>query len=200
MSESGYGRPWGETVQLLTRLLGALKFRDRTGADIPPDIGFDRLSHLALELYRERRVLYAIGNGASASMASHFAADMAKNGRLHTQVFSDLSLITAIANDLAYEEVFAEPLRRVGRQGDVLLAISSSGRSPNILRAVKVARELGVAIVTLSAMDADNALRQLGDLNAYVPACSYGGAETAHAAVLHQWIDHVVSRQNGEES
>ena len=69
-------------------------------------------------------------------MASHFAADLAKNGKLHVQVFSDLALITAISNDLGYEEVFAEPLRRMGSSGDLLVAISSSGRSENILAAV----------------------------------------------------------------
>jgi D-sedoheptulose 7-phosphate isomerase len=185
--------PWNDTVDRLSGLLRALEFH--ADGPLPIDTGFAKLATLALGVFTNRRVLYAIGNGASASMASHFAADMAKNGKLHTQVFSDLSLITAVANDLAYEEVFAEPLRRVGKRGDVLVAISSSGRSPNILRAVEVARSLGVTVVTLSAMSADNPLRQAGDVNAYVPAGTYGGAETAHAAVLHQWIDLVVETQ-----
>jgi D-sedoheptulose 7-phosphate isomerase len=189
---------WSDTVDRLTRLLHGLDFRNADGGPMDVDDGFAHLTTLALDVFRDRRVLYAIGNGASASMASHFAADMAKNGRLHTQVFSDLSLITAVANDLAYEEVFAEPLRRVGERGDVLVAISSSGRSPNILRAVEVARERGVTVVTLSGMDADNPLRCMGDLNGYIPANTYGGAETAHAAVLHQWIDLVVDAQKEE--
>lgn len=186
--------PWNDTVDRLAGLLRGLDFRNAQGA-LDVDEGFANLANLAFDVFKNRRVLYAIGNGASASMASHFAADMAKNGKLHTQVFSDLSLITAVANDLAYEEVFAEPLRRVGECGDVLVAISSSGRSPNILRAVEVARGLGVTVVTLSAMSAENPLRSTGDINAYIPAASYGGAETAHAAVLHQWIDLVVEAQ-----
>ena len=189
---------WTQTVDRLAGLLHALEFHNADGGPMAADDGFAKLATLALDVFRERRVLYAIGNGASASMASHFAADMAKNGRLHTEVFSDLSLITAVANDLAYSEVFAEPLRRVGERGDVLVAISSSGRSPNILRAVEVARGLGVTIVTLSGMDADNPLRRLGDINGYIPATSYGGAETAHAAVLHEWIDLVVETQENQ--
>jgi D-sedoheptulose 7-phosphate isomerase len=124
-------------------------------------------------------------------MASHFAADLAKNGHLHTQVFSDLSLITAISNDMGYEHVFAEPLRRRAQPQDMLVAISSSGNSPNLLKAAEVARDKGLTLVTLTAMAPDNALRQLGDLNLYVGASTYGLAETAHAAVLHHWMDQV---------
>src|SRR5439155_15434224 len=108
---------------------------------------------------------YLIGNGASASMASHFAADLAKNAHLHTEVFSDLALITAISNDMGYEHVFAEPLSRRARRGDMLVAISSSGRSPNVLRAVETARRLGLFVVTLSAFAPDNHLRAQGHVN-----------------------------------
>lgn len=132
-----------------------------------------------------------IGNGASASMASHISADLAKNALVHTQVFSDLSLITAMANDINYDSVYSEPLRSRGNPGDMLIAISSSGRSQNILNAVITANGLRMTVVTLSAMDADNQLRGKGDLNVYVPAMTYGHAETCHAATLHAWMDSV---------
>ena len=124
-------------------------------------------------------------------MASHFAAELAKNGCIHTEVFSDLSLITAISNDLGYEHVFAEPLRRRARGGDMLVAISSSGRSPNILAAAAVARGRKMDVITLTAMDDDNPLRQAGTLNAWIPARRYGDAESCHAFVLHAWMDDV---------
>lgn len=146
-----------------------------------------------------RRTVFVIGNGASASMASHVAADLAKNAHVHTEVFSDLSLITAIANDMSYEEVFAEPLRRRMKDGDMLVAISSSGQSANILRAVREAKTLGGYIVTLSAMRQENMLRDLGHLNFYVPAETYGMAETCHAAILHHWIDRMVGMMGGSE-
>ena len=78
-------------------------------------------------------------------MASHFSADLAKNGNLHTQVFSDLSLITAISNDISYEQVFAVPLAKWAQKGDMLVAISSSGGSPNVLAGAKVATERGAS-------------------------------------------------------
>jgi D-sedoheptulose 7-phosphate isomerase len=135
--------------------------------------------------------MYFIGNGASASMASHYSADMAKNGHLHTQVFSDLSLITAISNDIGYEDVFSIPLERRAIKGDMLVAISSSGSSPNILKAVETALRIDLTVITLSAMAPDNPLRQMGSLNFYIPAGTYGHAETGHAAILHHIMDIV---------
>lgn len=183
--------PWQAEVRQLAELLSGLSFRDPSGRELDCEAGFARWLEWTLALREGRRTVYLVGNGASASMASHFAADLAKNGHLHTQVFSDLSLITAISNDMGYEHVFAEPLRRRAQPQDMLVAISSSGNSPNLLCAAEVAREKGLHLVTLTAMGPDNALRQLGDLNLYVGARTYGLAETAHAAVLHHWMDQV---------
>ena len=124
-------------------------------------------------------------------MASHFAADMVKNTGIRTIVFTDLALITALANDFAFEEVYSKPLGWFMKRGDMLVAISSSGNSPNIVRAVEAAKKIGAMVVTLSAMKGDNAIRKVGELNFYVPAESYGLAETAHAAILHYWMDLV---------
>ncbi|KHK00284.1 putative phosphoheptose isomerase [Desulfovibrio sp. TomC] len=117
------------------------------------------------------------------------SADLAKNAHVHTQVFTDMSLLTAVANDISFAEVFAEPLRRCINPEDMLVAISSSGNSPNVVRAVNVARDAGAFIVTLSAMDSGNSIRTMGDLNYWLPARTYGLAETSHAAILHYWMD-----------
>jgi D-sedoheptulose 7-phosphate isomerase len=182
---------WPDHVARVTTLLCAVSFRDRQGNDIGAARGFDRWRALTLNLRRRRGTVFLIGNGASASMASHMAADLAKNARLHTEVFSDLSLITAISNDMGYEHVFSEPLSRRVRAGDLLVAISSSGKSPNVLAAVKVAARARAAVVTLSAMSAANPLRASGTLNIYVPAPTYGFAESCHATILHHWMDLV---------
>lgn len=188
---------WQRYVEELTGLLTGLAFTRRDGAGMGVDEGYGTWRDLTLRVRSQRRTAYMIGNGASASMASHFAADLAKNGRLHTQTFFDLALITAISNDISYEQVFAEPLRRRGEGGDMLVAISSSGRSPNILAAAAVAADLGMTIVTLTAKDPANPLRARGDLNLYVPAQTYGMAETAHAAALHRWMD-LIQMADGE--
>jgi len=182
---------WRTEVDTLTVLLSQMQFTDRDRQALETDAAFQRWRDLTLELRRREGTIYLIGNGASASMASHFAADLAKNGHLHTQVFSDLSLLTAISNDVSYEDIFVIPLQRRGREGDMLISISSSGCSPNILKATRLARELDMTIVTLTGFSPDNPLRRIGDLNAYVAGTSYGHTETSHAAILHHWMDLV---------
>ena len=182
-------KSWEAVTGRMGELLAALSFRDAAGAELGADEGFERWRRATLKVRKERHTVYLVGNGASASMASHLAADLAKNARMHTQVFSDLSLVTAISNDMGFEHVFSEPLRRRGRADDMLVAISSSGKSPNILAVIDAAREIGMTIVTLSAMSADNPSRPRGELNAYVPAQTYSNAEACHACILHHWMD-----------
>ena len=182
-------KSWKNEVDQFHSILYALSFQGHDGTELGTDKGFQIWKDLTIEVREKRRSVYLIGNGASASMASHFAADLAKNAHLHTEVFSDLSLITAISNDMGYEWVFAEPLRRRAKKGDMLVAISSSGCSKNILHAIEVAKKIGLKIVTLSAMSPQNPLRSKGLLNAYVNAETYGHAETCHSAILHHWMD-----------
>lgn len=181
--------PWSDKVGTLARILAALEVTDRSGGSLGADRGFALWFAEACRVRGARRYCYMIGNGASASMASHFAADVAKNGRIFTQVFTDPALVTALGNDLGYEHVFAEPIRHRGQPGDLLIAISSSGKSPNILGGVAAAREKGLYVITLSAMNAENPLRRSGDLNFWVDAKTYGNAETSHATILHHWMD-----------
>jgi len=185
---------WQSHIEEIRRTLQLFTAADPLGQEIEPDRAFEQWKELTLLARERRKTIYLIGNGASASMASHISADLAKNAHLHTEVFSDLSLITAVANDLGYEEVFAEPLRRRITEGDMLVAISSSGRSPNIIQACKEAVKRGGIVITLSAMKTDNPLRSSGMLNFYVPGRTYGMAETCHAAILHFWIDQVVGQ------
>ncbi|MEN9359447.1 MAG: hypothetical protein RL095_982 [Verrucomicrobiota bacterium] len=179
-------------ISALQRQLERVEITDGSGASLSPDQGFARLKELSLAARSRRSALYFVGNGASASMASHFSTDLAKNAGLATHTFSDPALLTCLANDLGSAEIFSAALNRCGRQGDVLVAISSSGSSPNILRALQSADELGMGIVTFTGMKADNPSRRLGDLNFWVPCSTYGHAETAHAALLHHWVDLLV--------
>ena len=155
--------------------------------------GFARWVQITFDGQQQGRRLYLAGNGASAMMASHFAADACKNGGLSAMAFNDAALLTATANDVAFEEVFALPLRRLARAGDLLIAISSSGNSPNIVKAVEAARAMALTIVTLTGMAADNRARGMGDLNFHVPLARYGWVECAHQLVLHYWLDQYLN-------
>ena len=186
---------WKQNITNLYNLLGTLSVLNSQGNDLDADEAFARLTELTFRVNSEGGTIYFIGNGASASMASHFAADMAKNGGVRTMVFTDLSLLTAVANDVSYEDVYAEPLKLYMKKEDMIVAISSSGDSQNIVRAVVQAKKLGGTVITISAMKEDNAIKKLGDLNFYVPAKTYGLAETAHAAILHFWMDMVETKR-----
>ena len=187
----GHRAGWSEGVAALTRCLGGVCATVDGGEPIDCDTAFDLWCETTEIVRQAERVIYLIGNGASASMASHFSADLAKNADLHTQVFTDISLLTAVANDMSYDMVFVAPLRRRLKPGDMVVAISSSGNSPNVLKAAEFAASRKATIVTLSAMQPANALRQLGTLNFWLPAETYGLAETSHAAILHYWMDNV---------
>ena len=130
-----------------------------------------------------------VGNGGSAGIASHLAIDYSKNGGMRSLAFNDASALTCLGNDLGYENVFAKQLDFHARAGDLLIAISSSGRSPNVLAAVKMARTRDCRVVTYSGFTEDNDLRRTGDVNFFVRSREYGFVEVSHLALCHAVLD-----------
>jgi D-sedoheptulose 7-phosphate isomerase len=135
------------------------------------------------------RKLIFIGNGGSAGIASHLAIDFSKNGGLRALAFNDASALTCLGNDLGYEHVFAKQLDFHAWPGDALMAISSSGASPNILAGVATARTRSCTVITFSGFSENNPLRRTGDLNFYVRSRAYGFVEIAHLALCHAILD-----------
>lgn len=138
-----------------------------------------------------RKVLF-IGNGGSAAIASHMAIDFWKNGKMPAMAFNDSSLLTCISNDFGYKYVFEKPIEIFATKGDVLFAISSSGKSENILGGVDAARGKGCTIITLSGFKEDNPLRAIGDFNFYVPSLEYGPVEVIHQYICHWVLDIII--------
>lgn len=184
---------WPDYVGTASACLRDLAVTTGAGAALTPAEGFRRWIALADEGRAQGQRLYFIGNGASAMMASHFAADACKNAGLSALAFNDASLLTAIGNDVAFDEIFALPLARLARAGDLVVAISSSGNSPNIIRALDTARTMALNIVTLTGKSAANRARTRGDLNFHVPADRYGWVECAHQLILHYWLDQYLN-------
>ncbi|WHO76811.1 SIS domain-containing protein [Rhizobium sp. BT03] len=135
-----------------------------------------------------RKIIF-IGNGGSAAIASHMATDYSKNGGLRAMAMNDGATLTCLSNDLGYENVFAKQIEMHANEGDLLVAISSSGRSESITKAVRTTREKGGAVITLSGFAPGNPLRALGDLNFYVASDQYGYVEIAHLAICHAILD-----------
>ena len=173
----------------LARNLYRVEVQDRDGVALLQGeaiglvIGWARTAHAA------GRKLMFIGNGGSAGICSHMATDYSKNGNLRSLAFNDGAMLTCLGNDLGYENVFAKQIDIHGMEGDLLMAISSGGRSRNILEGVAAARRKGCRIVTLSGFGADNPLRKLGDINFYLPSDQYGFVEIGHLAICHAILD-----------
>ena len=184
---------WREYLDAVAAGLGGVAATGPAGVDVALPEAFERWVRMTRDVHAAGGSVYLVGNGGSAMIAGHFATDACKNGGLRAMAFNEASMLTAAANDLAFSEVFAVPLARLARAGDLLISISSSGNSPNVVRAIEVARGAGLHVVTLSGKAADNRSRRLGDLNFYVPAQRYGWVESAHHIVMHYWLDQYLN-------
>jgi len=173
----------------LADLLRGTEVTDRNSEKVPLDEGCEWVRTTAHEAHDAGNKIIFIGNGGSAGIASHLAIDFSKNGGLRSLAFNDPAALTCLGNDLGYENVFAKQLDFHARPGDLLVAISSSGRSPNILGAVKMAQARGCKVATFSGFTAENELRRTGDINFYVGSREYGFVEVAHLALCHAVLD-----------
>ena len=175
--------------ETLNRLSLATVATDGAGRELPMDEAFRWVNKATLDTHQAGNTVMFIGNGGSAGIASHMAIDFAKCGGVRSVCFNDGSALTCLGNDLGYESVFAFPIAMHGRAGDLLMAISSSGRSANILKGEEAARAKGCRVVTFSGFRSDNPLRSMGDVNFYVPSSAYGFVEVIHQTLIHAILD-----------
>ena len=150
-----------------------------------------RAGELLLDCHRRGGTVFVLGNGGSAATASHFACDLAKGTRTAglpafrvMPLTDNVPLLTAWANDTSFDRVFAEQVAALVRPGDLVVAISVSGDSPNVLAAVEVARELGARTCALSGRSGGR-LYRLADLTVRVPSDAIEQVEDAHAIIAH---------------
>lgn len=150
--------------------------------------------------------IFFIGNGGSASTASHFANDLAIGTNSYKNTFRVISLcdnnaiISAVGNDFSYEEIFSRQLKVLGKKGDLLVAISASGNSPNLVKAFETAKECSIKTVALTSFDGGK-LKEMADEVVHVPAerGEYGPAEDAHLIINHligAYINRLVKTEN----
>lgn len=156
--------------------------------------GMELLVDIFTEKKRAGAKVYFIGNGGSAAIASHMTADFMKNGGMNTVSLYDNAVTTCMGNDYGYEHVFSKPLSFLADEGDLLVAISSSGKSKNIINSIKVAEEKNVTVVSLTGFDDDNLARIEADVSVYVPSHKYGIVESIHNLILQEIVDHIMER------
>lgn len=173
----------------------------RLAADVAGQLGepVERAGRLIVESMRSGGKLLACGNGGSAADAQHFVAELV--GRMGPERQSlpaitlsvDPSAVTAIGNDYGYENVFARQVEGLGRSGDVLLAISTSGKSPNVLRAIRAARARGMSVVALAGQGGDALLGEC-EVSFHIPSANTQRVQELHMAVLHAVCEYIDAR------
>ena len=129
--------------------------------------------------------IYIVGNGGSASIASHAVVDFINVAKLNAHTLHDSATLTCMANDYGYENSFSSILKTILKENDILIAISSSGKSKSIINAVNVSKKNGTKVITLSGFNPQNELRTLGCVNFWCNSSDYGMVEISHQFILH---------------
>lgn len=172
-------------------------------------IDFDAVSAagaLLKETVLAGKRIYSCGNGGSAAIANHLVCDCLKGIRNGTSMrpkvhsFSaTIELISAIANDLGYDEIFSYQLESMGEAGDLLIAISSSGSSPNIVRSLDRAREMGIRTISMTGFSGGPARTKV-DVNLHVDCSNYGIVEDLHQSIMHILAQYMRHREIAEQN
>ncbi len=155
------------------------------------DHGMQAVIALLHNCRNQSGTVYIAGNGGSAAIASHAAIDFINMDKMRAISMLDPAVTTCISNDYGYEYVYSKQLMQFIKKEDVLIAISSSGKSQNIINAVSAAEKIGVKTITLSGFSENNPLRQVGDYNIWLNSNNYGQVEIGHAFILHYITDQL---------
>jgi D-sedoheptulose 7-phosphate isomerase len=172
-------------------VMTATQMTEAGGKAVEIESGLREVLGLLVRLRKSGGTLYIIGNGGSAAVASHSVVDFLNVGKLRATTIHDSSLITCMANDFGYENAYARILGVLARPEDMLVAISSSGKSRNIINAANAFRKQGGRVVTLSGFAKDNELRSAGDHNLWLDSTDYGFVEIGHQFLLHNLADRL---------
>tara|TARA_Y100001970_G_C13767346_1_gene618800 strand:+ start:82 stop:633 length:552 start_codon:yes stop_codon:yes gene_type:complete len=154
-----------------------------------PDIFFQESIKLIKKTIKNSGKVYLVGNGGSASIASHISVDLAKVAKVSSSTFNNSNLITCFANDYGYENWVVESIKSYMNKNDMIILISSSGTSKNIVNAGKYCKKNKLEIITLSGFKKDNPLSKLGKVNFYIPSNQYNFIEMSHHIILVYIVD-----------
>ena len=158
---------------------------------------FNLINKVAIELISlKKNKIIIFGNGGSSAIASHFTVDILKNTNIRCLNLSDSSLITCLANDYGYENLNKKFVEYYGDKNDILIAISSSGKSLNIINAVYKAKQIGFSkIITFSGFSKNNKLNKIGDINFWIDSKNYNIIENSHQVILLSIIDLITKKK-----
>ena len=163
------------------------------GEVVDTEENINQLAKLMTSTSEAGGTIYVVGNGGSAAVASHAITDFVNACHLRAFTLHESSLMTCMANDFGYVDSFKLILKTVFKKNDILIAISSSGNSPNMHHSAEIAKSMGGTVVTLSGFKSENPLGKMGDMNFWLDSCNYGFVEIGHLFILHNLADRIAA-------
>ena len=154
----------------------------------------EQATKLILKLNKKNKIILA-GNGASASISSHISIDFTKAARIRAINFNEANLLTCFSNDFGYENWIKKALDYYAFKDDIMILVSSSGKSKNIINAAKFAKKRRMKIITLSGLNIKNPLKKIGDINFFVNSKNYNVVETTHLTILLAIVENIISQK-----
>jgi len=151
----------------------------------------DKIAKTLSSLKRKNKVII-FGNGGSAAISSHVSVDLTKNAKVRSINFNEADLLTCFANDYGYEKVFSKSLEFYADRGDVVIIVSSSGRSKNLLEAAKVCKKKKILLYTFTGFSKSNPLKKMGNINLWVNSKAYNIIENIHQIWLLSIVDRII--------
>jgi D-sedoheptulose 7-phosphate isomerase len=176
-------------TQQFAALLGSCEVTNKEGLSLGIESGISTALQILANVRSNGSSVYVIGNGGSAAVASHAVIDLINVAKLRAFTLHEPSVLTCIVNDYGYENAYSRLLAHMARPGDILIAISSGGRSMNIRNAATQVTDNGGSVITLSGFSPENPLRSLGEVNIWLDSSDYGLVEVGHQFILHNISD-----------
>jgi D-sedoheptulose 7-phosphate isomerase len=154
----------------------------------------DRISKILVSANKKNKKVIIFGNGGSAAISSHVSVDLTKNARIRCMNFNEADLLTCFSNDFGYHKVFSKSLEFYADNGDVVIIISASGKSKNLIEAAKICKRKKMTLCTLTGFSKSNPLKKMGNINLWVNSRSYNIIENIHQIWLLSVVDRIIGK------
>lgn len=191
-----HGATFSEALTAFHSVLNDFQITDHQATHFKMDAGLQYCIDLLQAKKNEDAQVFLIGNGGSAAIVSHIRNDLVNKGSVRAHILHEPALLTCMSNDYGYNSAFANMLKHLARKNDLLICVSSSGKSQNMLSAVEQAKSIEMNSITLTGFSDDNPLRQFGDINIWTPSFDYGEVEVAHLFILHYLADALAKKND----
>ena len=157
-------------------------------------VSLEKISKSLISANKKNKKVIVLGNGGSAAIASHVSVDLTKNARIRSINFNEADLLTCFSNDYGYKKVFSKSLDFYADKGDVVIIISSSGKSKNLIEAAKFCKRKKILLYTFTGMSKSNPLKKMGNINLWVNSRAYNIIENIHQIWLLSIVDKIIGK------